>query len=141
MILSNWCVVTQFYYRIIAVDTFLLFQLHFTTRVRKKYKLFTEFTKEKMFRGAFILAENYTKPFDGHQKHKFNIHMLYIKLEDDELDDEPDFPGYKGYADYYWVVVPYEQLDKGKRYIRNNPDIGLLCFTKLYIILIFYCQH
>ena len=32
MILSNWCVVTQFYYRIIAVDTFLLFQLHFTTR-------------------------------------------------------------------------------------------------------------
>ena len=39
MILSNWCVVTQFYYRIIAVDTFLLFQLHFTTRVKIKEKL------------------------------------------------------------------------------------------------------
>ena len=99
-------------------------------QVRKKYKLFTEFTKEEMFKGAFILAENYTKPFDGHKKHKFNIHMLYIKLEDDDLDGEPDFPGYKGYADYYWVVVPYDMLDKGKRYIKDNPDIGLLCFSK-----------
>ena len=36
MILSNWCVVTQFYYKIIAMDTFLLFQLHFTTREKRK---------------------------------------------------------------------------------------------------------
>ena len=37
MILSNWCVVTQFYYKIIAMDTFLLFQLHFTTRDFEDY--------------------------------------------------------------------------------------------------------
>jgi len=32
--------VTQFYYKIIAMDTFLLFQLHFTTREYKKIPMF-----------------------------------------------------------------------------------------------------
>ena len=39
MILSNCCVVTQFYYRIIAMDTFLLFQLHFTMRSSHSFLL------------------------------------------------------------------------------------------------------
>lgn len=99
-------------------------------RAGRKYRLFTEFTKEILYKDAFLLAENYTKPYNDLTKHKFNIHMIYVRLKEDELTEETSFPGYQDYADYYWLAVPYELISQGRDHVKGHPDIGLLCFNK-----------
>ena len=99
-------------------------------KFREKYRLFTEFTKTELFENAFIIAEGYTKQMKGIMPHKFNIHIVYIKLEESDYEGEPVFPGYCDYADFYWLAVSRDNIKRAMDYTKDYPDIGILYYNK-----------
>jgi len=99
-------------------------------KFREKYRLFTEFTKTPLFENAFIIAEGYIKQIKGLVPHKFNIHLVYIKLEESDYKDEPSFPGYYDNADFYWIATPRDYITKAIDYIKDYPNIGILYYNK-----------
>jgi len=94
----------------------------------KKYHLFTEFSKLEECKDAYIVAEDYNKISE--RKHDFYLHMFYMKLQKNDLKGEPEFSGYPFYADFYWLVVPYDLLSEGTKYIEKYPDIGLVLYSE-----------
>ena len=62
--------------------------------------------------------------------HKFNIHLVYIKLEESDYKDEPSFPGYYDNADFYWIATPRDHITKAIDYIKDYPNIGILYYNK-----------
>ena len=94
----------------------------------KKYRLFTQFSKLDEYKNSYIVAEDYNKIKE--KEYEFYLHMFYMRLQIKELMGEPVFSGYSEYADFYWLIVPYELLSQGREYIKNFPDIGLVLYNE-----------
>ena len=99
-------------------------------KFRQKYRLFTEFTKTPLFWNAFIIAESYIKQENGLVPHKFNIHIVYVKLEEKDFEGEPTFPGYCEYGDFYWIAVSRDNIKRAMEYAKAHPKIGIIYYNK-----------
>ena len=99
-------------------------------KFRQKYRLFTEFTKTPLFWNAFIIAESYIKQENGLAPHKFNIHIVYVKLEEKDFEGEPTFPGYCEYGDFYWIAVSRDNIKRAMEYAKAHPKIGIIYYNK-----------
>ena len=73
---------------------------------------------------------SYIKQENGLVPHKFNIHIVYVKLEEKDFEGEPTFPGYCEYGDFYWIAVSRDNIKRAMEYAKAHPKIGIIYYNK-----------